>query len=134
MLFITKKFSTKGTKMHILRGHCIISRHFHIDSRRFRAVSGYFHVILCCVFHMVSHHIATTFVAFYCHLNEIYVNLINMCNFNSYDQFCLTPKKNTFVPFFNSPFFNSFFSNFMVNSSNVYKKKVGVSIFVLKIF
>ena len=49
MLFIPKNFSTKGTKMHILRGHRIISRHFHIDSRRFRAVSGYFHVILCCV-------------------------------------------------------------------------------------
>ena len=47
MLFIPKKFSTKGTKMHILGGHRIISRPFHIVSQRFRAALGHFHVILC---------------------------------------------------------------------------------------
>ena len=47
MLFVLKFFSTKGTKMHILWGHRVISCHFHIISRRFRAVSGHFHAILC---------------------------------------------------------------------------------------
>ena len=62
MLFILQTFSTKGTEMHILWRHRGILRHFHIISRRFRAVWGHFHTFCAVLLQMVTHHIARTFI------------------------------------------------------------------------
>ena len=79
-----KNFSTKGTKMQFAGGHCVISHHFHIVSRRFRAVSGHFHVILCCVASNGDTSHSNNICTFFCHLHEIDINLINISEFLIY--------------------------------------------------
>ena len=130
MLFVLKFFSTKGTKMHILWRHRGILRHFHIVSRRFRAVFGSFsrHSVSCCFewWHITQQQHLYFFLSFTWNWYQFnkYIWI-----FNLYNQFCLPLKF-----FICIPFFNHFFSHFMVNSSNIFKKKVGGQIFVLKIF
>ena len=88
MLFISIFFSTKGTKMqelilfaYFVGGHHIISRPFHIVSQRFRAALGHFHVILCHVASNGDTSHSNKICSFFCLLDEIYINLIDMCEF-----------------------------------------------------
>ena len=62
MLFILKKISTKGTKMHILLGitlFLVIFTAFHVAFASFRVIFTSFCAVLL---QMVTHHIARTFV------------------------------------------------------------------------
>ena len=69
---------------------CIVSRRF----ASFRVVFALFCVNLLCVESNSNtlHCIATTFVVFFCYLDEIYIDLFNICDFFiSAHQFCPPP-------------------------------------------
>ena len=118
MFFIQKILVPKVLKCS-LRG-CIASfriifTSFHVVFAPFRVIFTSFCVVLL---RMVTHHTATTFVLFFCHLHEIDINLINISEFLIYIINFVSPLK----IYICIPFFNHFFSHFMVNSSNIFKK------------
>ena len=128
MLFIPKILVPKVLKCSLRGGHCVISHHFHIVSRRFRAVSGHFHVILCRVASNGDTSHSNNICTFFCHLHEIDINLINISEFLIYIINFVSPLK----IYICIPFFNHFFSHFMVNSSNIFKKIGGGSDFCIE--
>ena len=97
-----------GSSPHILGGgiasfrvvfalFCVVLHRFASFSRRFasfRVVFALFCVNLLCVESNSNtlHCIATTFVVFFCYLDEIYIDLFNICDFFiSAHQFCPPP-------------------------------------------